>query len=392
MNRTFKSSTSSNTTTVRNRRASSAKQRKQQHLLDVRMRSHRAAQQRNRKVFAWLSAVVLFAGTAAGVWFGGREALRRFVWENPDYNLSEIEIKTDGPLTREQVLETAAIREGQNIFTVNIATAQKALLHLPQIEHAEIERVLPHRINIEISERKPIAWVVAKNTDDPSASAQSFLIDRKGVLIQTQSQLDEYLRLPVICGVQVGNYTAGDSADTLELKAALDLLRLTADNPTRFQFRSIDVSKGYCLIAADTRHAQITFGLEHLDQQLERLGVLLDHIDAAGNGGREIQTANLLVQRNVPVTFMPPPAPEENAADETSAVETKPISAPETKLRSASSTKAKTIAKKPTIKRADPVKKKTNSSNSSSNKKSKKPVFDDSKPVRRAIPVQVNAA
>jgi hypothetical protein len=90
------------------------------------------------------------------------------------------------------------------------------------------------------------------------------------------------------------------------VKAALELVRLTGENPARYQVRSIDVSKGYCMIVSDERHAKITFPLGDIAAQLDRLALLFANVDLSK---REIQTVNLLVERNVPVTFVPPPEP-----------------------------------------------------------------------------------
>ena len=141
----------------RNKRVSSHKQRKQQHLLDVKVRSRAATRQRNRRVLTWLSLLLLICGAAGGIWYGGREALRRFFWQNPDYNLAEVAVHTDGSLTRDQILKAANIQEHKNIFSVNLAAARKSLIALPQVDRAEIERFLPNKISIEIAERKPVA-------------------------------------------------------------------------------------------------------------------------------------------------------------------------------------------------------------------------------------------
>ena len=63
----------------RNRRVSNVRQRRQQHLLDVKVRSRRAAQHRARRVLAVLSRVILLAimlirslslsGNCLGGWF-----------------------------------------------------------------------------------------------------------------------------------------------------------------------------------------------------------------------------------------------------------------------------------------------------------------------------------
>ena len=47
---------------ARNERVSNPRQRRQQHLLDVRVRSHKATQHRNRRVLVVVSKVVLVAG------------------------------------------------------------------------------------------------------------------------------------------------------------------------------------------------------------------------------------------------------------------------------------------------------------------------------------------
>jgi cell division protein FtsQ len=238
--------------------------------------------------------------------------LRRFLWENRDYQLTDMEVTTDGALSREQIVESAGIHEGINIFSIDLSAARRRLLEIPQVEHAEIQRVLPNKVSIAINERQPIAWIAAKYDEDPTVYAKSFLVDRKGILIRSNHQLAEYFHLPVIYGVQTENIEAGQTVSTPEMKAALDLVRLNLDSETqgRFQVRSIDVSKGYCRVVTDRNHARVTFGLDRIDWQLERLTTLLNRIE---QNKQELQTVNLMVQRNVPVTFMPVPdaTPEE---------------------------------------------------------------------------------
>ncbi|MGA3169932.1 MAG: FtsQ-type POTRA domain-containing protein [Chthoniobacteraceae bacterium] len=295
-----------------NRRVTSRKQRKQQHLLDVKVRSRAATRQRNRSLLAFLSGALLFCAAIGGVWYGGRAALRKYFWQNPEYNLAEVEIHTDGPLTRQQVLEATGIQEGGNIFRINLSNARRGLLALPQVDRADIERTLPNKISIDITERKPVAWVTGAENSDPGADPGAFLIDRDGTLLRVKDQVPGYYHLPVICGLPVENYEEGQTVDLPEVAAALQLIRLADENPARYQVRSIDVSKGYCLIVTDDRRAKVTFPLDDVQAQLDRLGLVLANADG---DGREIQTVNLLVQRNIPVTFVPPPEPAADDAD-----------------------------------------------------------------------------
>ena len=200
----------------RNKRSSTRKQRKQQHLLDVKVRSGKAREQRNRHLLTWGCVLFLLAGAGGGVYYGAREGLRRFVWENPEYRLKEITVTDDGgSMPREQIVEAAGIHEGVNIFTVNISKMRDALLQVPQIETAEVQRVLPDKILIAVTERQPVAWVATKRDEDAQSPGGSLLIDARGVLIGCNNQLPSYFHLPVIYGVQTAGLEPGQSLDSL---------------------------------------------------------------------------------------------------------------------------------------------------------------------------------
>ncbi len=91
----------------RNRRTSNGRRRRQQHLLDVKVRSRRATQHRIRKALAVAARVISVAVLCGAVYLGAREAARRLFFENRDYQLKTIELQTDGTLQREQILKTA---------------------------------------------------------------------------------------------------------------------------------------------------------------------------------------------------------------------------------------------------------------------------------------------
>ena len=182
---------------------------------------------------------------------------------------------------------------------MDIAATRAAVEKLPQVETAEVQRQLPNRLSITITERRPVAWVTAKVADDPTAVENSFLIDVTGTVMRARTILPEYYHMPIISGVETGNLVPGQRVNTFEMQSALELVRLNADS-TRFQVRNIDLAKGYCLVVTDQKRAHITFGLDRLEAQLARLNRLLDVIEPTG---KEIQTVNLLVERNVPVTF-----------------------------------------------------------------------------------------
>jgi cell division septal protein FtsQ len=292
----------------RNRRVSNVRQRRQQHLLDVKVRSRRATQHRIRRATGLLSRVILIAALLGAVYAGAREAARRLFFENPDYQLKTIELQTDGTLQREQVLKETDLREGENIFKVNLARVHDRIQQLPQADEVQVVRKLPSEIDVRVVERKPVAWITSeKDISDPFASDSAFLVDARGVLMRQKKLLPEYLGLPLILGCSSEALEAGKVVESSEAKTALELLRLSTRSSLqmRFQIREIDVSKGYCLLVTDKNHARVTFGFDDLETQLRRLEHFLVYCD---DSKQELGTVNLLVQRNIPVSFAERPA------------------------------------------------------------------------------------
>ena len=277
-----------------------AKQRKQQHLLEVSIRRDRERAIRLRAVSLFLFKFILFCALCAGLWFGGKEGFRRYVWENEYFFLDLSHVHSDGTLTREQILNAAGVSDTMNFFQVNPSQVRTALEALPQVEHVDLDRTLPNKLSIEISERQPIAWLTAQPEIDPTAADKAFLVDSRGYIMTSRKRRLDFIHLPMISGVVLEDFAPGQKANTLEIQAALELIRLNADS-TRWQIRSVDVSKAYCLIVTDRSHAKVTFGLDDMDRQLTRFYRILDYLEPSH---REIQTVNLLVERNTPVTFV----------------------------------------------------------------------------------------
>src|SRR5207253_10082563 len=116
---------------------------------------------------------------------GTREDALRMLFEKTYYQLKTIEYQTDGTLQREQILNAADLREGENIFRINLARVHDLIQQLPQTDEVQVMRKLPSEIDIRVVERKPVAWITSeKEISDPFASDSAFLVDARGVLMK----------------------------------------------------------------------------------------------------------------------------------------------------------------------------------------------------------------
>ena len=147
------------------------------------------------------------------------------------------------------------------------------------------------------------------------ASKDSFLIDANGVLLQPHKLSPQDRYLPIIRHYGGSALAEGTQTEGEEIKAALDLLRAHQDSliAARFQIQEIDLAKHYGLLVTDRNGTQVLFGLEEMDRQLKRLDTYLQYTD---QHGQRIQTINLLVQKNVPVTYMVDAVSTDKPADD----------------------------------------------------------------------------
>jgi cell division protein FtsQ len=289
-----------------NRRRTSRKKRRYQHLLDTGVRSSEADRQRRRRWLGWFAKLFILAALLVGGYLGARRLIARTILENTRYNIAELDVDTDGVLKPEDILEKADLHKGTNIFQVDLAKAQALVAAIPQVEKVSVSRQLPNRVAIQVSERKPIAWVApthgTSTRDEVVASKFSWFVDANGILLRPRKLNAQDRFLPIIRNYGEGPFFEGQEATGEEMKAALDLIRAQQEslNTARFQIAEIDLARHFGLTVTDRNGLQVLFGLDEMDHQLKRLDVYLQAIDQRG---QKPQSINLLVERNVPVTF-----------------------------------------------------------------------------------------
>jgi cell division protein FtsQ len=89
------------------------------------------------------------------------------------------------------VLDCFAADLGRSALRVPLAERRAALEQIPWVESARVERVMPNRLRVEITERKPVAFL--------RQGAELALIDAHGVVLGKPLKAD--LQFPVIVGI-----------------------------------------------------------------------------------------------------------------------------------------------------------------------------------------------
>jgi cell division protein FtsQ len=139
-----------------------------------------------RRVAAWTigAGVVITLGVFVA----------RFALYSPQVLLlkpEQIEVTGNHIVSREAVRQQFARDRGLSVLQISLDARRSQLQELPWVEQASVQRVLPNRIRVELTERTPIAFL--RN------GTELVLIDAHGVLLDRPE--GEELHFPIVTGL-----------------------------------------------------------------------------------------------------------------------------------------------------------------------------------------------
>jgi len=275
-------------------------------VLEVKLRSDQVRGQRvrlARNVFLVLFGTVFVLGL---LWTAGELALNLFVYENADFAIELVDAQTDGNIAPEQLRRWAGVKAGANLIGLDLAAVKRNL------ELVSVARVLPHTLRIRVTERHAIAQVNVQHAEGTNGICVSvYQLDAAGVVIQpldprvcTVPLAEMNPQLPVIAGLN--NIFLLQPGRRIELPAVQAALRLVAafdHSPMLGQvdLQRVDVSEPRVIVATTGQGSEITFSLEHAEQELQRWQQIYNY---GMQQQKTIAAADLAVANNVPVRWM----------------------------------------------------------------------------------------
>jgi len=139
-----------------------------------------------RRIFLWIfiGAAVITVSVLAG----------RFAIYSPQMQLiktDQIDLAGNHIVGRESLVNIFYGDRGKSVLTIPLDKRRSQIEQIGWVESASVQRILPNRLRVEISERTPIAFVRNGN--------EIALIDSHGVILDRPG--DMYMRFPIISGI-----------------------------------------------------------------------------------------------------------------------------------------------------------------------------------------------
>lgn len=183
---------------------------------------------------------------------------------SPLFTLKHVRLTGASTLTEEAVLEIAGLSIGERLFNLETGEVAMRLERDLRIESASVQRALPDTLEISITERVPVATIVAE--------LGYVDLDRTGKVVAAYKTLKN-VPIPLVTGIGTQDLYIGD--DAKDETVLLVLRFLTGLSPeTQSKISEINVGNPDAVTLYTTKAAQIRLG--RMEERLEEKAALTE--------------------------------------------------------------------------------------------------------------------
>ena len=180
---------------------------------------------RIKTILKWTTLLLILGGGIA------------FLLTSPIFNIKEIEVVQNNRVSAETIVSLSGLNSEMNIFRFWSASIENKIEENAYIEDAKIKRVLPNKIQIEVTERVPRFCVQVLNS--------LAYINSQGYILEISQN---ELALPIITGIRTPeeNIKEGnrlEEEDLICLEEVLKIMNIAKENNLDTKVTSIDISQ-----------------------------------------------------------------------------------------------------------------------------------------------------
>ena len=180
-------------------------------------------------VFVSISVLLLASFVVFLIWFN-----KLMFKANPRLTFRELQVSSSGYWHKkdDQLLRILKLKRNVNIFELDLKKIRRQLRNIPSVEDAQVFRVLPDTLRVDITERTPRALI--------NYPASRWVIDENGVVMERRFSMAAKINLPQITGIPHGKLSGGDRLP--ETKHALELISTILRNFPDMEMQLVSIS------------------------------------------------------------------------------------------------------------------------------------------------------
>lgn len=275
------------------------------HRFDVDMRPTRKRRARRRgRLLPWLKVTAVLVSICS-IGATARWVLRQTLYENRDFSLEEFVIRTDGVLSETEIAAATGLAYGTGLMGIDLEAVRTDLERLPLVEAAVVDRVLPGALEITISERSPYAWLAAPGEGIyPYDPTTGYLLDQEGNWFAAVGVGSIFDHLPVVRMKRFPRSRGGVNPEVREtITESLALIERSQEvfsDVDGVVLREISLRNPYSFTCLFRPDLEVVIGRRDTERALQDLRTILSH---AAEAGKELASVNVMMARNIPVTY-----------------------------------------------------------------------------------------
>ena len=222
--------------------------------------------------FFTAAKILVITAAIAGLGYGIYLGLDK-VNNSPDFEVKEVKITGNKYVSKNEILAIAKVETRKNMFAVKLKDIQARLKGNAQFTTARVNRVFPGTVEIEVTEREPVAYL---------GESKLYQADADGVIFPAIKSFFHGKRIYVFTGINLSLSEVGKKTTSQSLKQALAMVEKLEIKgaPYLNDVMSIDVScpEELSLIVQNTKQVY-KFGEGNWDEKIDKLVCLLKNLN-----------------------------------------------------------------------------------------------------------------
>jgi cell division protein FtsQ len=214
---------------------------------------------------------------------------------DPYFRVKEVEVEGNRKIPQETLLSLTLMEGMPNLFSINLKEVVKQLESHPWIEQVRVRKVFPHKILIQIEERKPMAIIQLE---------ELYYIDTKGEIFSPVGDRDEY-NYPYLTGLTRQVLEKNPVEAKRLITKALELLRIVDQEkvPPLEDISEIHMEKIFGIQCfTKTEGVEVKMGWEDFGEKLKRASLIWSDLRKRGFSATTIDCSDLkrMVVKRIP--------------------------------------------------------------------------------------------
>jgi len=206
----------------------------------------------------------------------------RYLSHTPSLSLREVQIEGNQRVSPSDIMDAGGLADGPNLLALDLAEVEAGLMSHSWIRAAKVERLLPDRLRIKVSERNPAVLL---------SMGALYLVDGQGELFARVPQGTNY-GLPMVTGIERAQLLGERGIEQSErmqrfLRKAISLTNQWKGSElgatVQLSEVRIDPLLGYSVVLGDGAErgigAVVRLGHQPKVAQFEKLGVVLTDVN-----------------------------------------------------------------------------------------------------------------